>query len=340
MRARGWLGVVLSDEGDGVVISSVLRGSPAQDSGLKEGDRIVEIAGEEIESAEDVRRAIGSRKPGDSVGIRVERDGKEKGFDVTLAERDREVRIFRERRGPGVHEFEGWEGHPPMHFGMLGSRNYLGVHVLGMTEDLRIYFKAPRGRGVLVSKVTEDAPAARAGIRAGDVIVEVDGRSIEHPGEIREALAEREPGDRVPVKVIRDGSERTFDLEVAERPARKDRRGALWVDPDGETFELEVLPENFEEDLHRTIEKALESVEKTEFDSGRIEGQIREAMETASRVDHERIAQQVEEALRQSELAALHLEGLGERIQEAMDRAREELERSLREPDEPEGPEI
>ena len=45
------------------------------------------------------------------------------------------------------------------------TRNYLGVRVLSLTEDLRAYFKAPRGRGILVSRVEEDTPAAKAGLR-------------------------------------------------------------------------------------------------------------------------------------------------------------------------------
>src|SRR5262249_13319836 len=131
---------------------------------------------------------------------------------------------------PGAVYLQGLENlHPP---GMGYSRIYLGVRVQSMTEELREYFRAPRGRGVLVSGVEEDTPAGKAGLRAGDVIIAVDGKGIAERGDIGEALADKEPGDTVAVKIVRDGAEKTLNLDVAERPGPKARHGSLNV-PDG-----------------------------------------------------------------------------------------------------------
>ena len=84
------------------------------------------------------------------------------------------------------------------------------------------------GRGAVVREVTPGGPAEKAGIEAsssllsedGDVIVQVDGRGITEPDDVAEAIEAKRPGDRVKVKVLRDGAEREFDVGLGERPAR------------------------------------------------------------------------------------------------------------------------
>jgi membrane-associated protease RseP (regulator of RpoE activity) len=88
-----------------------------------------------------------------------------------------------------------------VHFGM--SQGRLGAQVTDMTEELRDFFGAPKDAGILVSKVSKDSPAAKAGIRVGDVIVEVDGKRVDRSWDVIEATMGKNKGDKVAVVVVR-----------------------------------------------------------------------------------------------------------------------------------------
>ena len=96
------------------------------------------------------------------------------------------------------------------------DRAYLGVSTS----------ESPDGRGAVVREVSAGGPAERAGLQAaasitgadGDVIVAIEGSSITGPQDVADAIAGREPGDRVEVRVRRDGSEQTLEVELGRRP--------------------------------------------------------------------------------------------------------------------------
>ncbi len=214
-----WLGIVLSG-GDSARIRSVADDSPAEEAGLREGDRILEIDGVEIEETWDVIRAMRDRRPGDEARILVERDGEETTLRVTLGE----------RKGRGAPRVEVA---PPDREGSVvligGARLFLGVELHPMSEELREYFNAPRDTGMLINRIVEDGPAERAGLRAGDVIVAVDGEEVAGVGDIRRALQDREAGDAVPVRVLRRGSEQTIEVTLEERHGRGHGYGYMFL---------------------------------------------------------------------------------------------------------------
>lgn len=85
---------------------------------------------------------------------------------------------------------------------MSGGR--LGAQLQNLTDDLRTFFGASTDAGVLVAKVEADSPAAKAGLKAGDVIVDIDGTKIEDPGDAIGALQKREKGATATIQVVRD----------------------------------------------------------------------------------------------------------------------------------------
>jgi membrane-associated protease RseP (regulator of RpoE activity) len=87
-------------------------------------------------------------------------------------------------------------------FGM--SQGRLGAQVMDLTEELRGFFGAPQDAGLLVGKVVADSPAAKAGVRVGDVLVEVAGQPIDDSWQVLTALADKQKGDQVSLVVIRD----------------------------------------------------------------------------------------------------------------------------------------
>jgi len=96
------------------------------------------------------------------------------------------------------------------------TRGRLGVGIQGMDATLAETFGLDRARGALVSKVEPDSPAARAGIKEGDVILEFAGKPITKANDLPAAVAATSPGSKAALKVWRDRSEKALDVTVGE----------------------------------------------------------------------------------------------------------------------------
>jgi serine protease Do len=99
------------------------------------------------------------------------------------------------------------------------SRGYLGVHIASLDEALAKQFKVPDLSGALVQDVTHDGPAEKAGIKEGDVIRKINGRSVEDSDQLMAMVTDLDPGTEVKLDILRDGEPMTIRLTLAERPA-------------------------------------------------------------------------------------------------------------------------
>ncbi|MDQ8179839.1 Do family serine endopeptidase [Pelagicoccus sp. SDUM812005] len=97
------------------------------------------------------------------------------------------------------------------------SRGFLGVGIEGLDEDKAEFFGVDSLNGALVNQVNPNTPAAEAGIKAGDVIVELDGAPVDSPSDLRIRIAARKPGDTVSLVLIRDKAREAIDVTLAER---------------------------------------------------------------------------------------------------------------------------
>ena len=95
------------------------------------------------------------------------------------------------------------EHHSGRSFHLSSSAGQLGAQVMVISDNLRRYFGAPKDVGVLVDSVEPGAPAAKAGLRSGDVITGLDGQAIATPLDIFRALSAHKKGDKVKVEVVR-----------------------------------------------------------------------------------------------------------------------------------------
>jgi serine protease Do len=97
------------------------------------------------------------------------------------------------------------------------TRGWLGVSVQDITEDIAKNLKLKNLTGALISDVFKGDPADKAGLKAGDIIVEINGKKIKDSHELLLTIASFHIGDKVDVKILRDAQERVFSVIVAER---------------------------------------------------------------------------------------------------------------------------
>jgi membrane-associated protease RseP (regulator of RpoE activity) len=98
-----------------------------------------------------------------------------------------------------------------------GKRAHLGVRLTDLSSELREHYGAPKDSGVLVASVEEDSPAAKAGVKVGDIIVGVDGQEVESSSDLRRALKDKKDGDSVRIEVLRGRTRQSLVASVVER---------------------------------------------------------------------------------------------------------------------------
>ena len=98
---------------------------------------------------------------------------------------------------------------------------YLGISMNDVTPDNASFFNLPDATGAIVSQVTPDSPAGNAGLKAGDVLREIDGRKIVNGGALQVAVSEMIPGNSIALGILRDGKQETVKVTVGEYHAEK-----------------------------------------------------------------------------------------------------------------------
>jgi serine protease Do len=101
------------------------------------------------------------------------------------------------------------------------TRGYLGVMIQDVTPALAKEFNLKENSGALVGDVTEKSPAEKAGLKEGDVIFEFNGKKVTDSRHLKLEVARTQPGDTVPVKVLRDGSTKSLEVAVKEMPGQE-----------------------------------------------------------------------------------------------------------------------
>ena len=104
------------------------------------------------------------------------------------------------------------------------TRGWLGVSIQPLTPELAKSFGAKEAKGVLISDVVPDSPAAKAGLQPGDILLEFDGKKMDGPGDLQRAVGLTEPGKTAKIKVWRDQAEKTIEVRIGESPDEREAR--------------------------------------------------------------------------------------------------------------------
>lgn len=179
----------------GVVLGKIVPDGPAAKAGLKANDVVTEINGQRVEGTEQFRRMIREIPAGRTAQFTVWRDGRSQNINVTIGKSEmRHGSTFVAPAEPGTFAFQLPE--MPQVRGMFENgpwtmnRTRLGIDAEELNGEFGNYFGAPDGEGILVRGVFPETPAAKAGLKVGDVIVSVNGEKIRTVGELRAKMAE------------------------------------------------------------------------------------------------------------------------------------------------------
>ncbi len=208
---RGWLGVAIQsispgmlhafklDDANGALVSGIVTDSPADKAGLRQGDVIVDFHGSEVEDASALPSLVAVVTPGTTVEVEVIRDGKRMTIPVTLGElEDDEAARIAGLEPSGVAEL-------------------LGIQVEAITQDMARELRTDDDRGVVVTDVADESPAANAGIQPGDIIREVNRQTVEGLDAYEDATTALEEDEPVLLLLERRGNH----LYVAIRPEKR-----------------------------------------------------------------------------------------------------------------------
>ena len=178
---RGWLGVQIQPvtpgiaeslgikKAEGAMVDEPQSGSPAAKAGIKSGDIITTVNGTPVKDARDLARTIGMMAPDSSVKLDILRDGQSKTMTLTLAQMPNEQ---------------------PARANIENAAPTKGVPHIGLSVEPASEVSGAGEKGVVVTAVDPNGPAAEQGFQTGNVILDVGGKAVSNAGDVRKALVE------------------------------------------------------------------------------------------------------------------------------------------------------
>jgi serine protease Do len=208
-------------EETGVEVTTVDQDAPAGKAGLREHDVILTINDQKVESVEQLRRLIREIPPGRTVAIGISRDGQPMTVKAQLTERSKMPDMNFNFNMPAVNV-------PPIHIApfnmpeidvpgiiVVHAPRASGMMIENLTPQLGEFFGTKGGSGVLVRSVEKGSRAEQAGLRAGDVIVKIDGSKVNDSSDFTRLLRARS-SSKAELTILRDKREQQVTLSLPE----------------------------------------------------------------------------------------------------------------------------
>jgi C-terminal processing protease CtpA/Prc len=239
-------------EEKGALVVEVVDNSAAAKAGIRKDDVIVRFQGESILTAAQLSRLVKEVPSGRKVDIDVVRGGApvkvtatlERGefsgnefspdmkvWDKEFGDRlgkqfenlgDMKLKAFKGENFPKDFNFKLQEGGPNFMTFARASKGRLGITFTEIDGQLADYFKAPKDSAILVDSVIDGSAAAKAGIKAGDLLIKLGGTSIVEGSDLQEAVRDLEPGKATPATVWRDGRNVELSVTIEDSPKTKE----------------------------------------------------------------------------------------------------------------------
>lgn len=213
---KAFLGVLTAKGDKGAIIKNVINESSAKKAGLEEGDIITKFGSKDITSPGDLRDAVSAYEPGNEVSVTYLRSGNEKITQIKLGKAPNNGPVTynmdslrnsmnRFNNGRGGYGF-GMPRLPEDHYNFFNRQPHLGLKI----EDTK------DNQGAKVLEVQKDSPAEKAGIKAGDVITEMNGQKINNVDEVKSHLQQSDNKVDYKMKARRGDAEIDFDVHISK----------------------------------------------------------------------------------------------------------------------------
>ena len=210
-------------EEQGVEVTMVDQDAPAGKSGIKEHDVILSVNGTDVESVEQLRRLIHEIPAGRLVTLGVSRNGQTMTIKAQLASRKKSLSLANGQKDWKCRDAcNSWSLHAsvpdldvPVSIVVVHSSTRSGLMIENLTPQLGDYFGVKNGQGVLVRSVEKGSRAEKAGFRAGDVVVKVNGEIVNDAGDFTHAVRSRKD-HKANIGIVRDKKEQTITLTLPE----------------------------------------------------------------------------------------------------------------------------
>lgn len=258
----------------GVAVEKVMENSPAAAAGIQSNDVIVRFNREEVTSVRKLTRLISEVAPDHQVSLTVLRNGDEKDIKATLGKRKmpqfengnfsvaipeidklrlekelkdlpelKELKKLKELQKDGPMVFGVPDGEGKNFMWKMGERRQIGVSVYSLTKQLSENMGVEGG--VMINNVREDSPAAKAGLKAGDIIIEAGGKPVKNSMDLIHAISDKKEGD-VQLTIIRDKNRQTISVTP-----EASKESGFFFQTDGDEDGLMIAPQPG--DLHLTM---------------------------------------------------------------------------------------
>ncbi len=228
---HGWLGVQASLNEDGKLeVAEVDADGPAGQAKLREGDVLLKIDNKDITGPEMLSSQVRRGKPGQDVVLKIDREGTPMDIKVKLGDyTEDEAKKEMELRFPNIFPPELAQSRPgtaPPGRPVQGPRpfnwtyeqqKFIGVYCDPLSPELAQHFGVKEGTAAIVSKLTENGPAVKAGLKVGDVIVRADGKRVESRDDLIDIVQTKKKGDKIKIEVLRDKKPLTIQVTVEEQ---------------------------------------------------------------------------------------------------------------------------
>ncbi len=229
-------------DGDGVLVTDIMDDSSADDAGIKSGDIIITFNGEKTTTGSVLRNLVGKIAPNDKVTIKLFRDGKSIDVKVTMKEKEENEHSWKD--SGDFHKWNRWMKPHKWIQVHKENRPWLGIHMQEVSDQLAAYFKVKAG--VLITEVMKESPAAKADLKAGDVIISFGDAALEDPEDLHDSLEDHKAGDEIKLKVMREGKEILKSVTLGEPNEGEDEDFSVSFEGEGDDdamFKMRRFPE-------------------------------------------------------------------------------------------------
>jgi len=210
--ARGWLGVQIQTitpeladslglkKTEGALVAEPQPNSPAEKAGVKAGDVIAKVDGEAVKDARSLARTIGRKAPGASVKLDIKRNGRDETITLKLGNMPKDQFASRGNERPGADRDD--KSIPRLGLGLAPAKSVSGAG----------------SEGLVVTEVDPNGPAAERGVKTGDIILEVGGKPVKDPSEVRKILGDaKKDGKKSVLLRVKSGTQTKFVALPFER---------------------------------------------------------------------------------------------------------------------------